>query len=171
MLAYLLPGLALGAGSSLIPSPCGLAVINAAMRRDLARALAIGFGAALGDFVLATLGIHGLGPLLARHPSVPPVLHAFGGVGLIGDGPHDLWVRRAEVCGDAAAAPVGHPLRRGRRRARPAGDRQSGVGCDLARRRRSVSRRRVGARRLVRGRRHRRRLVRRLRGDRRGHHP
>ena len=49
MLAYLMLGLVLGAGSSVLPGPCGLAVMNAASRRSLTRALATGGGAGFGD--------------------------------------------------------------------------------------------------------------------------
>jgi threonine/homoserine/homoserine lactone efflux protein len=95
MLAYLLLGLALGAGSSVLPGPCGLAVMTAACRRSLGRAIAIGAGAALGDLTYAALGIVGLGPVLARHPAIPPVLQAISGVALIAYGLMNLRGRPA----------------------------------------------------------------------------
>lgn len=97
MLAYLVLGLVLGAGSSVMPGPCGLAVMNAASRRSLRRALGVGAGAAFGDATYASLGIVGVGPLLARFPSVPPVLQAVSGVALIAYGLRHLLGRRTET--------------------------------------------------------------------------
>lgn len=102
MLLYLVLGLALGAGSSVLPGPCGLAVMNAATRQTLARAVAIGGGAALGDAAYASLGILGIGPHLERSPLVPVVLQAVSGVVLITYGLRHL-VGRAS--GRAGAAP------------------------------------------------------------------
>lgn len=82
-IAYLVLGIALGAGSSVVPGPCGLAVIDAATRRTLGRAIATGGGAAIGDATCAALGVLGLGPVLARHPEIAPALRAAGGVGLV----------------------------------------------------------------------------------------
>lgn len=97
MLAYLVLGLVLGAGSSVLPGPCGLAVMNAASRGRLRRALGVGGGAAVGDATYATLGIVGVGPLLARYPSVPPVLQAVSGIALIAYGLRHLLGRRAQT--------------------------------------------------------------------------
>lgn len=94
MLVYLVLGVALGAGSSVLPGPCGLAVINAATRQTLARAVAIGVGAALGDATYASLGLLGVGPHLERYPLVPAALQAVSGMVLIGYGLHHL-LRRA----------------------------------------------------------------------------
>ncbi len=95
MLLHVLLGLALGVGSSVLPGPCNLAVITAASRHGLRRALGTGLGAALGDTTYAALGILGLGPLLARHPALPPVLQAVSGIALIGYGLAHLRARRA----------------------------------------------------------------------------
>ncbi len=86
MLAYLVLGLVVGAGSSVIPGPCGLAVIRAATQRGLRRALGVALGAAGGDLTYASLGVLGVGPLLARHPALPPVLQAVSGMVLVGYG-------------------------------------------------------------------------------------
>jgi L-lysine exporter family protein LysE/ArgO len=86
MLGYFLLGVALGAGSSVLPGPCNLAVLEAALRHGLRRAIATGVGAALGDFIYAALGIVGIGALIARHPAVPPVLLAVSGAMMIGYG-------------------------------------------------------------------------------------
>jgi threonine/homoserine/homoserine lactone efflux protein len=95
-------GLALGAGSSLLPGPCYLVVL-AAGRRGWPRALGTGVGAATGDATCATLGVVGLGLLLARHPWAPAALRGCGGVALIGFGLRHLRrPDRAPVAGRAA---------------------------------------------------------------------
>jgi amino acid exporter len=90
MLAYLLIGLALGAGSSVIPGPCGLAVISAARYHGGRRAVATAFGAALGDAVYASLGVGGVGQVLAECSAALPILDAISGVMLIAYGVHTL---------------------------------------------------------------------------------
>lgn len=111
MLAFILLGLALGAGSSVIPGPCNLAVMNAAVRYTLGRAIATAFGAALGDATLAGLGILGLGPVLARHPAVPPVLHAVSAVALIAYGLANLRPRPPQAPSRDLTSPRGRALR------------------------------------------------------------
>lgn len=93
MLTYLVLGFVLGAGSSVLPGPCGLAVMRAASHRGLTRALGAGGGAAFGDAVYASLGIVGVGPLLARYPAVPPILQTVSGVALIAYGTRHLLSR------------------------------------------------------------------------------
>jgi threonine/homoserine/homoserine lactone efflux protein len=83
VLIYFIVVVALGAGSSELPGPCRLSVINAVCRGQMRRAVRIGAGAGLGDATFAALGIVGLGAFLAHHPAVPPVLQACGGVALI----------------------------------------------------------------------------------------
>jgi len=85
LLAFLI-GIALGAGTGIIPGPVGLAVIDTTYRKALPRALAIGAGGGLGDLTWATLGVLGVGPLLRRHPAAPPVLFALSGAALIAYG-------------------------------------------------------------------------------------
>ena len=55
VLALLALGLALGIGSSVVPGPCGIAVLASA-QHSRARAVATAFGASLGDAVYAGLG-------------------------------------------------------------------------------------------------------------------
>lgn len=109
MLAYLLLGLLLGAGSSVLPGPCGLAVMRAATHQGLARGIATGAGAALGDVTFAALGILGVGPFLARHPVLPPILQTVSGAVLIGYGIHHLRSRDRHA---RAAAEIGSLDRR-----------------------------------------------------------
>ena len=83
MFTYFLIGAALGTATGIPPGPVNLAVINAAYRTVLRRALAIGFGGMLGDVTYAALGILGIGPMLGRYPWLPPVLYLLTGVALV----------------------------------------------------------------------------------------
>ena len=83
MLTYLFIGIAIGAITGIPVGPVNVAVIDAAYRHNLLRALAVGLGGAIGDIGYAALGILGLGPMLQRHPNVPPILYAVSGVVLV----------------------------------------------------------------------------------------
>jgi threonine/homoserine/homoserine lactone efflux protein len=102
MLAYFAIGILLGAGSSVLPGPCGLAVINAGCRQGLERAVATAFGAALGDATYAALGIVGIGRVLARYPAVPSVMLAISGAALVAFGLFQLRPRRVRAVRDGA---------------------------------------------------------------------
>lgn len=102
MVIYLLIGVALGVGSSIVPGPCGLAVIGAAVRHGRARAIATAVGAALGDATCASLGIIGTGRLLECHPVISPALQAISGVALIAYG--TLYLRQPPACVAAQTA-------------------------------------------------------------------
>lgn len=86
LVGHLALGIALGAGTSVLPGPCGVAVLDAANRRGLPRAIATSAGAALGDFTYATLGVLGVGRWLARYPEVPPVLRTLSAIALVAFG-------------------------------------------------------------------------------------
>ena len=83
MLTYLLIGAALGVVTGIPIGPLNVAIIDAAYRHHLRRAIAVGLGGALADFLYATLGILGLGQLLTAHAIVPPILYTLSGVVLI----------------------------------------------------------------------------------------
>jgi threonine/homoserine/homoserine lactone efflux protein len=83
MLAYWLLGFALGAGSSVIPGPCGLTVMHTATRTGLRRAVATAIGAGLGDLAYATLGVFGVGHMLARDRGLVSLMLALSGIVLI----------------------------------------------------------------------------------------
>ncbi len=83
MLTYLLIGMAIGAVTGIPIGPVNVAVIDAAYRHNVLRALAVGLGGAVGDIGYAALGILGLGPLLQRHPNVPPILYGVSGLVLV----------------------------------------------------------------------------------------
>jgi arginine exporter protein ArgO len=86
--------------------PIGIAnimVIDAAHRHGARRAFGTSIGGALADGVYASLGIFGVGPLLARHPTVPLVLRAVTGCVLVLYGAVLLRARRAPVDGKPGA--------------------------------------------------------------------
>jgi threonine/homoserine/homoserine lactone efflux protein len=103
MLAYYLLGVALGAGSSVIPGPCGLAVIDAATRLGTRRAIATAIGSGLGDLSYAAVGVFGIGQILAEHHALVTIMLAIGGSVLIVYGLGCLYRRPP----DRVATPVG----------------------------------------------------------------
>ena len=82
MLSFFLIGATVGVISGVPIGPVNLAVIDAAYRHSLRRALMVGLGGALGDGVYALVGIVAMGPILSRYPVVSPVLYGVSGVGL-----------------------------------------------------------------------------------------
>jgi threonine/homoserine/homoserine lactone efflux protein len=82
VLSYFLIGAIVGVISGVPIGPVNLAVIDAAYRHSLRRALVVGLGGALGDGVYSLIGILAMGPVLARYPVVSPVLYAVSGLGL-----------------------------------------------------------------------------------------
>lgn len=86
MVTFFLIGLVLGVGTGVPMGPVSVAVIGNAYRNLRLRAIVAGIGGAVADSIYAALGILGLGPLLARHPSLPPILYVVSGVFLIAYG-------------------------------------------------------------------------------------
>lgn len=82
MLSYFLIGAIVGVISGVPIGPVNLAVIDAAYRHSLRRALTVGVGGALGDGAYSLIGILAMGPILARYKWISPVLYAVSGVGL-----------------------------------------------------------------------------------------
>ncbi|WP_428266439.1 LysE/ArgO family amino acid transporter [Haliangium sp.] len=73
-------GLTVGVLSGVPIGPVNLAVIDAAYRYSLRRAITVGLGGAVGDGIFAILGILGMGPILKAYPVVKPALYAISGV-------------------------------------------------------------------------------------------
>lgn len=83
MLLFLLIGIAAGAATGVPIGPVNVAVIDAAYRHTLRRAIAVGLGGAVADMLYAGLGVLGVTPVLNTYPSVPPILYAISGVVLL----------------------------------------------------------------------------------------
>lgn len=83
MLLFLLIGIAAGAATGIPIGPVNVAVIDAAYRHTLRRAIATGLGGAVADMLYAGLGVLGVTPVLNSYPSVPPILYAISGVVLL----------------------------------------------------------------------------------------
>jgi threonine/homoserine/homoserine lactone efflux protein len=96
-------GLALGIGSSVVPGPCGLAVLAAAQTHGKARAVATAIGAALGDAIYVSLGVAGAGRVFAAHPQIVPIIQGISGVMVIAYAAYMLTRKRVAT---GAAKPV-----------------------------------------------------------------
>lgn len=80
MLLFLFIGIATGALTGVPIGPVNVAVIDAAYRRTLRRAIATGLGGATADFAYSALGVLGVTPAINNYPSVLPVLFGVSGV-------------------------------------------------------------------------------------------
>ncbi len=76
-------GFAAGALTGIPIGPVNVAVIDAAYRFTLRRAIAVGIGGAIADGLYSALGVLGVTPVLRQYPSVPPILYAISGVVLL----------------------------------------------------------------------------------------
>jgi len=83
LLTYFLIGATLGVITGIPIGPLNVAIIDAAYRHHLRRAIAVGLGGAVADMTYASLGILWLGQLLTAHTIVPPILYGVSGVVLI----------------------------------------------------------------------------------------
>lgn len=83
VLIHFLKGAAAGVLTGVPIGPVNVAVIDAAYRHTLRRAIAVGLGGALGDGLFALVGFVLMGPFLVSYPSVRPALYAFTGVVLL----------------------------------------------------------------------------------------
>jgi threonine/homoserine/homoserine lactone efflux protein len=83
VLLFLLIGIAAGALTGVPIGPVNVAVIDAAYRHTLRRAIAVGLGGAVADMLYSGLGVLGVTPVLNTYPSIPPILYAVSGVVLL----------------------------------------------------------------------------------------
>jgi arginine exporter protein ArgO len=83
VLVFFLIGFAAGALTGVPIGPVNVAVIDAAYRHTMRRALAVGAGGAIADALYCALGVAGVTPVLRANPSIPPVLFAVSGVVLL----------------------------------------------------------------------------------------
>jgi threonine/homoserine/homoserine lactone efflux protein len=80
---FILIGVAAGALTGVPIGPVNVAVIDAAYRHTLRRAIAVGLGGACADGLYSTLGILGVTPVLRSYRFVSPILYAVSGVVLL----------------------------------------------------------------------------------------
>lgn len=83
---FFLIGAAAGALTGVPIGPVNVAVIDAAYRHTLRRALSVGLGGALADALYSALGVLGVTPVLRTYPSIPPLLYLASGIVLLGYG-------------------------------------------------------------------------------------
>jgi threonine/homoserine/homoserine lactone efflux protein len=80
---FLLIGVAAGAITGVPIGPVNVAVIDAAYRHTVRRAIAVGLGGACADCLYSGLGVLGVTPVLRTYPSVLTVLYAVSGLILL----------------------------------------------------------------------------------------
>ena len=80
---FVLIGIAAGALTGVPIGPVNVAVIDAAYRHTLRRAIAVGLGGAVADGLYSALGLLGVTPVLRTYPSVPPILYSISGIVLM----------------------------------------------------------------------------------------
>lgn len=83
VLMFLVFGVLAGALTGVPIGPVNVAVIDAAYRHTMRRAIGVGLGGAIADAFYAGLGIIGVTPVLAKWPSVPPILYSISGLVLL----------------------------------------------------------------------------------------
>ena len=80
---FLLIGIAAGALTGVPIGPANVAVIDAAYRHTLRRAIAVGLGSAVGDSIYAAAGVLGVTPVVQTYPGVLTILYAISGIVLL----------------------------------------------------------------------------------------
>lgn len=105
---FLLIGVAAGALTGVPIGPVNVAVIDAAYRHTMRRAIAVAMGGALADGIYVAVGVLGVAPILRSYPSIPPVLYAISGVILLAYG---FLTARSQPVKPAQPAPDEPPLR------------------------------------------------------------
>src|SRR5215468_4394279 len=83
VLMFMLTGVLAGALTGVPIGPVNVAVIDAAYRHTLRRAIAVGLGGACADFLYSALGILGVTPMLRSYAIVSPILYAVSGIVLL----------------------------------------------------------------------------------------
>ncbi|MEO8550132.1 MAG: LysE family transporter [Kofleriaceae bacterium] len=76
-------GVAAGALTGVPIGPVNVAVIHAAYRHTMRRAVAVGLGGAVGDTLYSALGVLGMQSVIEKYPVVEPTLFAISGVVLL----------------------------------------------------------------------------------------
>ena len=86
MLTYFAIGFAIGVVTCIPIGVANVAVIDAAYRHNVLRAIAVGAGGAIADGLYSSLGIFGVARVLERNPTVPYILYGVSGMILLGYG-------------------------------------------------------------------------------------
>jgi arginine exporter protein ArgO len=115
VLSFLAIGFAIGVVTCIPIGVANVAVIDAAYRHDVSRAIMVGLGGALADGVYSCLGIFGVGPFLENYPTVPYVLYGVSGAALCVYGVITLRAQPLQIGSgeDAKPARSKHHLRDG----------------------------------------------------------
>jgi arginine exporter protein ArgO len=82
VLSFLAIGFAIGVVTCIPIGVANVAVIDAAYRHDVSRAIMVGLGGAIADGIYSAMGIFGVGPFLENYPTVPFVLYGVSGAAL-----------------------------------------------------------------------------------------
>jgi len=109
MIIALLLGLALGfLGSMPVAGPISILVLKYALENRRREAVSLAIGASIAEAAYAFVAFWGLSAVLARYPSVLPIMRMAGAVVLISIGAY-FGLRRPRVArtSDAAVAPTG----------------------------------------------------------------
>ncbi len=83
MLKFVVFGFMAGVLTGVPIGPVNVAVIDAAYRHTIRRAIGVAIGGAVADGLYACVGLVWVTPLLDRHPAVPPILYAISGIVLM----------------------------------------------------------------------------------------
>lgn len=102
---FFLIGVAAGAITGIPIGPVNVAVIDAAYRHTMRRAIGVGLGGAVADGLYSALGLLGVKPILDAHPGIPPVLYLLSGAVLLVYG---FLTARSQPVPSAVAAPELH---------------------------------------------------------------
>lgn len=103
---FFMIGIAAGALTGVPIGPVNVAVIDAAYRHTLRRAIAVGMGGAIADGLYSALGVLGVTPILSTYPTVPPILYAVSGVVLLIYG---FFTARSQPVAPATESGGAHP--------------------------------------------------------------
>jgi len=80
---FLVIGVLAGALTGVPIGPVNVAVIHAAYRHTMRRAVAVGLGGAVGDGLYSALGVLGMQSVIEKYPIVKPTLYAISGAVLL----------------------------------------------------------------------------------------
>jgi len=90
-------GAAIGAATGIPIGPVNVAVIESAYHHNLRRAIAVGLGGGLADFIYSFLGVTGVGPFIREHESLQYVLYFVSGIVLIAYGAITLRTQPSDI--------------------------------------------------------------------------